>query len=134
MLCLVIVYAFARDLNVLSLGDDEASSLGVEPERVRAITVLVSSFAVALAVAYTGLIGFVGLVVPHGVRLLVGPDHRVLLPVCALGGAAFLVLSDVAARSAFGLMNTAIPVGVMTAFIGAPLFIVFLRRHLREAA
>jgi iron complex transport system permease protein len=134
VLCLVIVYAFARDLNVLSLGDDEASSLGVEPERVRAITVLVSSFAVALAVAYTGLIGFVGLVVPHGVRLLVGPDHRVLLPVCALGGAAFLVLSDVAARSAFGLMNTAIPVGVMTAFIGAPLFIVFLRRHLREAA
>jgi iron complex transport system permease protein len=132
--CLVVVYAFARDLDVLSLGDDEAAALGVDPNRVRTITVLVSSLAVALAVAYTGLIGFVGLVVPHGVRLLVGPQHRVLLPVCALGGAGFLVSSDVAARSAFGLMNTSIPVGVMTAFVGAPLFVVFLRRHLKGSA
>ncbi len=130
---LVVVYFFARDLNVLSLGDDEAAALGVDTERTRAITVLVSSLAVAIAVAYTGLIGFVGLVVPHGVRLLVGPDHRVLLPACALGGAGFLVASDVAARSMFGLMNTSIPVGAMTAFIGAPLFVLFLRRHLRGA-
>lgn len=127
---LAIVYWYARDLDVLSLGDEEAASLGVDVDRTRAVTVLASSFAVAVAVAYTGLIGFVGLVVPHGIRLVVGPNHRVLLPVCAIGGAAFLVGCDVIARRAFGLMSTSIPVGVMTAFIGAPLFIYFLRRHL----
>ncbi len=121
---------FGRDLNVLSLGDDEAAALGVDVEWVRWWTVGLSSVAVALAVAFTGLIGFVGLVVPHGVRLVVGPDHRVLLPCCAFTGAAFLTASDLLTRTAFGLFSTALPVGVVTAFVGAPLFMFFLWRNL----
>lgn len=121
---------WARDLNIMSLGDEEASALGVDVEGVRLWVVVISSLGVAIAVAYTGLIGFVGLVVPHGVRLVVGPDHRLLVPVCALTGASFLVVCDVLARSAFGIFGTALPVGVVTAFVGAPLFVLFLRRHL----
>lgn len=129
--CLVGLMWFARDLNALSLGEDDASSLGVDVRRVRAVSVILASVAVAVAVAFSGLIGFVGLVVPHGVRLLVGPDHRVLLPTCALGGAGFLTLSDLLARSAFGVFSTTLPVGVITAVIGAPLFVVFLWRSMR---
>ncbi len=130
-LCIAVVYAFARDLNALSLGDEEAAYLGVEVTRVRRITVVVSSFAVALAVAFSGIIGFVGLVVPHALRLVVGPDHRVLLPACAFGGAAFLSLADVTARAAFPLLGTTLPVGVLTSLIGAPLFLYFLWRSLQ---
>lgn len=122
---------YARDLNVLTLGDDEAKALGVDVETTRRNVVLASSLGVAVAVAYTGLIGFVGLVVPHGVRLTLGPDHRMLLPVCALLGGAFLVLADLTARAAFGVFSTALPVGVVTAFIGAPIFLFFLRKSLR---
>ncbi len=123
---------FARDLNAMSLGDDDAAALGVAVGRVRRITVVLSSIAVGVAVAFSGLIGFVGLVVPHGIRLVVGPDHRVLLPSCAIGGAGFLILSDLVARSAFGLFSTTLPVGVVTAAIGAPLFVVFLWRAMRS--
>ena len=132
LLCVVVVYGFARDLNALSLGDEEAASLGVEVRRVRGITVTVASFGVAVAVAFSGIIGFVGLVVPHALRLVVGPDHRVLLPACAFGGAAFLTLADVAARSAFPLLGTTLPVGVLTSLIGAPLFLYFLWRSLQD--
>jgi iron complex transport system permease protein len=122
---------FARDLNALSLGDEEAATLGVDVARTRWWTVGISSLAVAFAVAYTGLIGFVGLVVPHGVRLVVGPDHRVLIPCCAFVGAGFLTLADLLTRIAFPVFSTALPVGVVTAFIGAPLFMLFLWRDLR---
>ncbi|MFB6352317.1 MAG: FecCD family ABC transporter permease [Bradymonadaceae bacterium] len=122
--------AFARDLNALSLGDEEAASLGVDVERTRWWTVGIASLAVAFAVAYTGLIGFVGLVVPHGVRLVTGPDHRVLIPCCAFVGAAFLTFADLLTRVAFPVFSTALPVGVVTAFIGAPLFLFFLWRNL----
>ena len=81
------------------------------------------------AVALTGLVGFVGLVVPHGVRLFVGPDHRVVLPASAVGGAAFLVLADAAARLLFRGLGAEPPVGAVTAVIGAPLFVVLLRRR-----
>jgi len=129
---LVVVFWFARDLNALSLGDEEAASLGVDVDRVRWWTVLASSLAVACSVAFTGLIGFVGLVVPHGLRLLVGPDHRVLLPCCALGGAAFLTAADLLTRVLFPLISTALPVGVVTSMVGAPLFMFFLWRNLRR--
>lgn len=127
---LVVVFWFARDLNALSLGDEEAAALGVDVARVRWWTVVVSSLGVAFSVAFTGLIGFVGLVVPHGVRLLVGPDHRILLPCCAFGGAAFLTAADLSTRLAFPIFSTALPVGVVTSMIGAPLFMFFLWRHL----
>ena len=121
---------FARDLNALSLGDEEAAALGVDVERTRWWTVGIASLAVAFAVAYTGLIGFVGLVVPHGVRLVTGPDHRVLIPCCALVGAAFLAGADLLTRVMFPVFSTALPVGVVTAFVGAPLFLFFLWRNL----
>ncbi|MEZ4460827.1 MAG: iron ABC transporter permease [bacterium] len=132
LVCLTLTW-FARDLNVMSLGDDEAKSLGVDVARLRAAVVVVASVGVAISVAYTGLIGFVGLVVPHGVRLVVGPDHRILLPTTALIGGAFLVVCDLLARVSFGALDTALPVGVITACVGAPLFIIFLRRHLLRA-
>jgi iron complex transport system permease protein len=122
---------YARDLNVLTLGDDEAKSLGVDVDATRRNVVLAASLGVAVSVAYTGLVGFVGLVVPHGVRLVLGPDHRLLLPVSALTGGAFLVITDVAARAAFGVFSTALPVGVVTAFVGAPIFLFFLRTSLK---
>lgn len=125
------IFYFARDLNVMTLGDEDAAALGVDVQRLRWITVILSSVAVAVAVAYSGIIGFVGLVVPHAVRLVVGPDHRILLPLCALGGAAFLTLADLLARSAFGVFDTTLPVGVITSMIGAPLFLYFLLRSLK---
>lgn len=132
VVCLLGIGWFARDLNLLSLGDDEAAALGVDVARTRWWTVVIASLAVACAVAFTGLIGFVGLVVPHGLRLVVGPDHRILLPCCAIGGAAFLTAADLLTRSAFAVFSTTLPVGVVTAFVGAPLFMVFLWRNLRR--
>lgn len=129
--CILGLIWFARDLNIMTLGDDEAAALGVDAGRTRKITVILASVAVAVAVAYSGIIGFVGLVVPHGIRLVVGSDHRVLLPACALGGAAFLTLADLIARSAFGIFSTTLPVGVITSMVGAPLFMYFLWRSLK---
>lgn len=130
LIAIAVSLYYARDLNVLTLGDEEAVTLGVDVAHVRVVLVLAASLGVAVCVAYTGLIGFVGLVVPHGVRLLLGPDHRVLLPASALFGAAFLVLADLGARAAFGVFSTALPVGVVTAFVGAPIFLLFLRTSL----
>lgn len=130
--CIAGLMWFARDLNIMTLGDDEAASLGVDAARTRKFTVVLASVAVAVAVAYSGIIGFVGLVVPHGIRLVVGADHRVLLPACALGGAAFLTLADLIARSAFGVFSTTLPVGVITSAVGAPLFLYFLWRSLKH--
>lgn len=127
---ILAMLGFGRELNLLSLGDEEAQTLGVDVRRVRHTTVLLASLGVSISVAYTGLIGFVGLVVPHGVRLVVGPDHRLLLPLCALSGAAFLVGCDLIARLSFAILDTALPVGVVTAFVGGPLFVYFLRRNL----
>ena len=110
----------------MSFGDDEARAIGIEPNRIRRVAFLLTSVMVAVAVAYAGLIGFVGLVVPHMVRLRFGPDHRRLLRLSALYGAAFLVIADAAARGAFGIMDTSMPVGAITALFGAPLFIWLL--------
>ena len=119
----VVLFVYARDLNVLLLGEEEAHGLGVEVERTKRILLTVSSVVTAAAVAVTGVIGFVGLVVPHGMRLLVGPDHRILLPTSALAGASFLVATDTLARSG----PAEIPVGIVTAALGAPFFLYLLR-------
>jgi iron complex transport system permease protein len=116
----VVLLLCARPLDVLAVGDDEARSLGVHPRRVRLLVILAASLATASAVAVSGLIGFVGLVVPHIVRRLVGGSHVRLLPVCLLGGGAFLVLADLIARVV--LAPAELPLGVVTAFIGAPFF------------
>ena len=123
--CFVVLYAHARELNLLLLGEEDAAALGVEVERTKRILLGVASVATGAAVAVSGVIGFVGLVVPHLLRLVVGPDHRVLLPTSAVAGAAFLVATDTLARTGVGEL----PVGIVTAFLGAPFFLFLLRRR-----
>ncbi len=115
-------------LNLLSLGDEEAASLGVEVGRDRGLVFLATSAATGAAVALSGMVGFVGLIVPHLVRRVAGPDHRLLVPAAALFGAAFLVLADAAARLAFLPLGTEPPVGALTALVGGPFFLWLLRR------
>ncbi len=115
-------------LNLLALGEEEAASLGVHVGRTRAAVLLAASAATGAAVALSGMIGFVGLIVPHAARRVLGPDHRLLLPASALFGAAFLVLADALARIAFLPLGTEPPVGAITAFLGGPLFLWLLRR------
>ena len=120
-----ILLAHRRILDVLSLGDDEAASLGIEVRRVRLLVVVAATAGTAAAVAVSGLIGFVGIIVPHTVRLLVSTSYRAVLPLSLLAGAGFLVLADAIARTI--LSPAELPVGVVTAFFGAPFFAVVLR-------
>jgi len=122
----VVLYLHARYLNVLQLGETQAQQLGVPVERVTLTLVVATSLVTAAAVAVSGLIGFVGLIIPHTVRLLWGPDHRFLLPMSALIGAIFLIIADTLARTL--LAPTELPVGIITAFCGAPFFLYLLRR------
>ena len=123
---------FAFHLNAFSLGEEGAAYVGIEVERDKILVLALGSLLTAAAVSISGLIGFVGLVVPHAVRLSLGPDHRFLLPASALAGAAFLVIADLLARVL--LAPVEIPVGVITAIVGAPFFIYLLRRTRREYA
>jgi iron complex transport system permease protein len=122
---IAVVLAHRRVLDVLRVGDEEAVALGVPVGRVRLLVVGAATLGTAAAVAVSGLIGFVGIVVPHAVRLLAGSSYRSVLPLSVLFGAAFLVLADVAARTA--LAPAELPIGVVTACIGAPFFVVVLR-------
>jgi len=127
---MLVAGRFARDLNAFLLGEEEAAYLGVNVERRKLTLLLLGSLLTGAAVSLSGLVGFVGLVIPHVARLVLGPDHRLLLPASALVGAAFLVLADLLARSL--LAPTEIPVGIVTALIGAPFFIYLLRKSKRE--
>lgn len=120
-----VLLAHGRLLDVLSVGDDEAVSLGVNAARVRFVVLCAASLATAAAVAVSGLIGFVGIVVPHVVRRLAGGSYRVVLPLSLVAGAAFLVVADLVARTA--LAPAELPIGVVTAFVGAPFFVGVLR-------
>ena len=120
----------SRDLNLLSIGEETAGYLGTNVEAVKRIAYGVASLVTAAGVAVAGIIGFVGLIVPHALRLIVGSDQRTLLPLSFLAGAAFLTLADLGARLI--LDPTEIPIGVLTAFLGVPLFLVLLRRSLSE--
>ncbi len=117
-------------LNLLTLGDDSAAALGVEVARVRVVVFLAASLAVAVAVSLTGLVAFVGLVVPHAMRLVFGPDQRLLIPASALGGGAFLLAADLGARLLFIPLGTELPAGALTALAGGPFFLILLRRKL----
>ena len=114
-----------RLLDVLRVGDDEAKALGVNVERVRLIVVLAATLGTAAVVAVSGLIGFVGIIVPHAVRLVAGASYRVVLPVSLVAGAAFLILADIPGRVLDNPAET--PIGVVTAFLGAPFFLLILR-------
>jgi len=128
----VVVLLHRRELDVLTVGDDEASSLGLHPQRSRYALVAAASLGTAAAVSVSGLIGFVGIIVPHTVRLLFGSSYRVILPLSLLFGAAFLTLTDLAARTVAAPAE--IPIGVVTAFFGAPFFVVVLRTARRVVA
>jgi iron complex transport system permease protein len=124
---LTVVILWSRDLNLLALGDETAAHLGLNVARSRGMFFVVASLVTGATVAACGIIGFVGLIVPHGVRLIVGPDHRRLVPAAALAGAGFLVLADCVARSL--LPEGEIPIGVVTSLTGGPLFLMLLRKH-----
>jgi len=116
-----------RNLNLLVLGEEAAANLGVDVEKSKVILIIGASLLTASAVAVSGLIGFVGLIVPHIMRLLVGPDHRFLAPLSGLAGGVFLIWGDTLARSLFPPLE--IPVGIITALAGGPFFLYLLRRH-----
>lgn len=120
---------YRRLLDVMSLGDEEADSLGVNSTRVRLTVVMAATLGAAAAVAISGLIGFVGIIVPHAVRLVVGTSYRLIVPLSMILGAAFLILADLVARSA--LAPAEVPIGVVTAIVGAPFFLLVLRRTRR---
>jgi iron complex transport system permease protein len=122
-----VLFGLARSLNLLAVGEGTAAALGVQVERVKYLCLGLAALLAAIAVAVSGVIGFVGLVVPHAARLLWGNDHRLLVPCAALLGATFLILVDAVARSAASPAE--LPIGVLTAFVGVPFFIVLLRRR-----
>jgi iron complex transport system permease protein len=130
-IAVLLAMPLARQLNALALGEDYAAQLGIRVTRVRIEILVLGSLLTALAVSLGGLIGFVGLLVPHFLRLIIGPDHFRLLPLAALGGAGFLVIADSVARSM--MAPAELPVGILTAFIGGPAFLYLLNRR-REVA
>jgi iron complex transport system permease protein len=125
----VVLFACRRLLDAISVGDEEATSVGVRAERVRLVVVAAATLGTAAAVSVSGLIGFVGIIVPHTIRLLVGPSYRRIIPLSLLFGAGFLILADLVARTL--LSPQEIPLGVVTAFLGAPFFLVVLRQARR---
>ncbi|MCW4022069.1 MAG: iron chelate uptake ABC transporter family permease subunit [Candidatus Bathyarchaeota archaeon] len=126
VLGIFVSYLYSRDLNILALGEDQAQHLGVEIEKVKKVLLISGALMTAAAVSISGLIGFVGLIIPHLTRVLIGPDHRILLPTSALVGASFLMLCDGISRVIMGSGEA--PVGIITAVAGAPFFIYLLRR------
>jgi iron complex transport system permease protein len=121
----IIMFVFSRDLNVMALGEEEAVHLGVNTKKTKWILLLISSFITSVAVSIAGCIGFIGLVIPHIMRILTGPDHRILLPVSMMTGAILLMWADTAART----LPVEIPVGIITALLGTPFFVYLLRRR-----
>jgi len=125
LLGLILLFAFARDLNVFAMGEETAAHLGLETENLKIIIIGIASLCTSAAVAVSGIIGFVGLVVPHVCRRLFGPDHRALIPTSALAGATLTVLADLASRAI--LPPSGLPVGIVTALLGAPFFLYLLK-------
>jgi iron complex transport system permease protein len=128
----LLILLYSRDLNLMVIGEENAQSLGVNVPRTRLILLALSCLMTASAVSIAGAIGFVGLIVPHMLRLVIGPDHRVLLPASVIGGAAFLVFADALARSV--IAPELLPVGTVTALVGGPFFIGLLWRNRRTIA
>jgi iron complex transport system permease protein len=124
--CFILVFVFSHSMNLLLMGKDMARTMGINIKAVTITLLIVTSFMVSATVSFSGLVGFVGLVIPHLLRLVLGPDHRFLVPACLFGGASYLVLCDLLARTL--PQQGEIPAGVITALIGAPLFIILLKK------
>ena len=125
-----VAYFFSKELNALLLGEEMAITLGVDVENTRLILIGAASLMTAAAVSVSGLIGFVGLIVPHWIRLIIGPNHRLLIPMSALTGMLLMVVADTIARTVLSPME--IPIGIMMALVGAPFFLYLLRRRRLE--
>jgi iron complex transport system permease protein len=125
----ILLFCLSNTMNLLLMGKEMAQTMGVNIQVVTVTLLVATSFMVSVTVSYCGLLGFVGLVMPHLLRLLLGPDHRILVPACVLGGGAYLVLCDILARVL--PQQGEMPAGVITAMIGAPLFIILLKRTSR---
>ncbi|HWV37177.1 MAG TPA: iron ABC transporter permease [Vulgatibacter sp.] len=129
LVAMAVLARQAHALNLMVLGDDAAAALGVEVQRIRLVVFFAASLAVAVAVSLTGMVAFVGLIVPHLMRLAFGPDQRLLVPASAVGGAAFLVAADLGARLLFVPLGTELPAGAITAIAGGPFFLLLMRRR-----
>jgi len=123
------IYSSSSDLNLILTGEKEARHLGVNVDRVKLVVYVAASVLTGLAVSVSGAIGYVGLLVPHVMRMMFGTDYRVLIPASAIGGAILIVLADMLARTV--VAPTELPVGAMTALAGAPVFIYLMRRRVR---
>lgn len=126
VISIIILNFFARDLNIMSMGEESARNMGIEVEKVKIIILFVCALITAIAVSVSGIIGFVGLIIPHIVRMIVGSDHRILIPSSALIGGIFMIFADTLARTI--ISPTEIPVGIITALFGGPFFIYLLRK------
>jgi len=126
------LFSICHRLNILTLGEYEAKGLGIDTAKTKVVAFSFAAFITAVAVSLSGLIGFVGLIVPHGVRLVIGPDHRQLLPLSAIIGSIFLVTADTLARTVFG--QEQLPVGVITAIAGGPFFLILLAKYSRKVS
>ncbi|MDD5044800.1 MAG: iron ABC transporter permease [Candidatus Omnitrophica bacterium] len=129
VLGIAAIYLFAQDLNAISLGEEEAMHLGIDTQGIKKILILITALITASLICICGIIGFVGLIVPHMIRLIVGPNHKVLIPISCLAASIFMIGSDLLARTLFAPLE--IPIGVITAIIGAPVFILLLKRGMR---
>jgi iron complex transport system permease protein len=125
----ILIFILAQDLNAISIGEEEATHLGISVENIKKVLFVITALITGALVSVSGMISFVGLIIPHMMRLIVGPNHKVLVPATFLGGAAFLVLCDTFARTV--LSPVEIPIGVVTSLIGAPVFMVLLKRSQR---
>lgn len=125
----IVILLYSRSLNIMQLDEEQAQQLGINVERVKLILLAAATLITAAAVSFVGTIGFVGIIIPHAVRLVWGPDHRFLLPLSVLTGAIFLILADLGARTVMAPVE--IPIGVITAICGVPFFLYLLRRRKR---
>jgi iron complex transport system permease protein len=129
-ICIPLLMSKARDLNLMTIGDDSAKSLGVDTDRVRMFTMMISSFLVATIVCFTGTIGFIGLVAPHMARMILGADHRILIPASGILGALLLIAADAVAMNI--ISPVVIPTGIMTSLLGVPFFMYLILKGKRK--
>lgn len=128
---ILFIFTFSRDLNIMLLGEESARSLGIDVNGLKKYILLISTLMVAAVVSVSGIIGFVGLIVPHAIRMIFGPDNRVVIPFSALGGAIFLIICDTLARAV--VPPSEIPVGIITSIFGVPFFIYLLYKTKKKA-
>ncbi|MDD5108947.1 MAG: iron ABC transporter permease [Candidatus Omnitrophica bacterium] len=129
VLGICVIYLFAQDLNAISMGEEDARHLGIEVQNIKKVLIFITALITASLICICGIIGFVGLIVPHMMRLVVGPNHKVLIPVTCLAASVFMVACDLLARTLFAPVE--IPIGVLTAIIGTPVFIILLKKGKR---